>query len=140
MLNVGLCVESTLGVAQLSVQFALFTSIFALYMIYFPPYKKVNAIVHNLHLVCLPSRSFSWAISIFFAKIIVGNIIVSTIITLILLALVDDDLERHSVWTLLWAGFLGISSVLLAIVQYIPQIVETYLRKVSAQQSLQNSE
>ncbi|KAF9350170.1 hypothetical protein BGX26_011618 [Mortierella sp. AD094] len=49
--------------------------------------------------------------------------------TIILLALVNSSSDRHSAWTMLWAGFLSVGSVLLAMIQYLPQIVETYLRK-----------
>ncbi|KAF9354756.1 hypothetical protein BGX34_010834 [Mortierella sp. NVP85] len=127
--SAGRCLEGTLGIAQLFVQFVLFTLIFALYMMYFPPQKKVNTLRYKLRLLCLPARSFAWSISLFFAKIIAGNFVVSAIITMILLAFVCDMTDHHSIWALLWAGFLGITSVFLTMIQYIPQIVETYLRK-----------
>ncbi|KAF9918145.1 hypothetical protein BX616_010099 [Lobosporangium transversale] len=98
-------------------------------MIYFPPYKKVNAFVHKMRLFCLPSRSLAWTVSILFSKIIFGNIAVSTFFTIIILAAVDHDQEHHSAWTLLWVGFLGVMSALLTMIQYLPQIIETYLRK-----------
>ncbi|KAG0366264.1 hypothetical protein BGZ54_005589 [Gamsiella multidivaricata] len=130
MESAGRCLESTLSIAQLFVQSVLFTLIFALYLIYFPPHKKINPLVRKCRLFCLPSRSFTWAISLLFAKIIAGNVVVSTVITTILLASVHNSIERHSAWTLVWAGFLGIASVLLTMIQYIPQILETRFRKV----------
>lgn len=99
-------------------------------MMYFPPTKKVNTLRYKLRLTCLPSRSFAWSISILSAKIIFGNFVVSTIITTILLVFVHDTVDHHSIWTLIWAGFLGVASVILIMIQYIPQIIETYLRKV----------
>ncbi|KAG0223941.1 hypothetical protein BGX31_008267 [Mortierella sp. GBA43] len=96
---------------------------------YFPPDKKINKLRYKLHLMCLPSRSFAWSISLFFAKVVAGNFAVSLIFTTILLVFVRDTIDNHSVWTLIWAGFLGVTSVLLTMIQYIPQIIETYLRK-----------
>jgi hypothetical protein len=110
---------------------------FALYMMYFPSHKKVNTLRYKLRLLCLPARSFAWSISLFFAKIIAGNFVVSAIITTILLAFVRDTTDHHSIWTLLWAGFLGITSVFLTTIQYIPQIIETYLRKVKRKRGLE---
>ncbi|KAI8597070.1 hypothetical protein EDD21DRAFT_311321 [Dissophora ornata] len=129
VVGAGRCMESILGIAQLFVQFVLFTLIFVLYMIYYPPGKKTNRLVRILHLICLPSRSFSWAISLFFAKVILGNFVVTTVITIISLIFVDDTIDRRSSWTLFWAGFLGVASVLLTMIQHIPQIVETSIRK-----------
>lgn len=106
---------------------------FILYTIYFPPYKKVNAFVHNLHLICLPSRSFEWSLTLVFGKIILGHLLVCTAITTILLASLGrgDQEGPASHWTLvLWAGLLGVLNVLLALIQYLPQLIETYLRKV----------
>ncbi|KAF9572052.1 hypothetical protein EC968_010383 [Mortierella alpina] len=103
-------------------------------MIYFPPYKKVSAFVHNMRLFCLPSRSFAWSFSLLVSKIILGHILISTFLTFLLLALIDDppnheQSPRQNAWLLVWAGFLGMTSTFLAMIQYIPQIIETYFRK-----------
>ncbi|KAG0309732.1 hypothetical protein BGZ98_008868 [Dissophora globulifera] len=128
----GSCLESMLGVAQLFVQFVLFSFIFVLYMIYFSG-KKISPFALMLHLrlglFCIPTRSFPWTISLLFAKIILGNFVVTTMITIVSLAFVNDTGDRHSAWTLTWAGFLGVTSVFLAMIQYIPQIIETFLQK-----------
>ncbi|KAF9959599.1 hypothetical protein BGZ72_009329 [Mortierella alpina] len=131
VVSAGLCLESTLGIAQLGVQVIMFHLIFVLYMIYFPPYKKVSAFVHNMRLLCLPSRSFAWSFSLLVSKIILGHILISTLFTMLLLSVVDPPNHQHekSAWLLVWAGFLGMTSTFLAMIQYIPQIIETYLRK-----------
>ncbi|KAF8952498.1 hypothetical protein BGZ46_003461, partial [Entomortierella lignicola] len=62
--------------------------------------------------------------------IIIGNFVVSAVITTLLMLLVNDgNSDHHSAWTMLWAGFLSVGSVLLAMIQFLPQIVETYFRK-----------
>ncbi|KAF9282858.1 hypothetical protein BGZ68_005706 [Mortierella alpina] len=129
--SAGLCLESTLGIAQLGVQVIMFHFIFVLYMIYFPPYKKVSAFVHNMRLLCLPSRSFAWSFSLLVSKIILGFILISTFLTFLLLSLIDspNHERKQSAWLLVWAGFLGMTSTFLALIQYIPQILEIYLRK-----------
>ncbi|CAO3569697.1 unnamed protein product [Mortierella alpina] len=133
VLTAGLCFESTLGIAQLGVQVIMFHFIFVLYMIYFPPYKKVSAFVHNMRLLCLPSRSFAWSFSLLVSKLILGHILISTFLTCLLLSLVDppnpNNQHKKSAWLLVWAGFLGMASTFLAMIQYIPQIIETYFRK-----------
>ncbi|GJJ77761.1 hypothetical protein EMPS_10120 [Entomortierella parvispora] len=130
--SAGLCLENTLGIGQLGVQFIMFNVLFILYTVYFPPHKKVNAFVHNLHLICLPSRSFEWALTLLFGKIILGHLLVCTTMTAVLLAALGrgDQQGSASHWILvLWAGLLGILNVLLALIQYLPQLIETYLRK-----------
>ncbi|KAG0053489.1 hypothetical protein BGZ83_000970 [Gryganskiella cystojenkinii] len=110
----------------------MFNLLFVLYFIYFPPHKKVNALIHNLHLVCLPSRSFEWAITLLFSKIILGHLLVCTLLTIVLLAIFGrgDQEGAFGHWTLiLWAGILGIINMLLSLIQYIPQLIELFLRK-----------
>ncbi|KAF9549438.1 hypothetical protein EC957_003827 [Mortierella hygrophila] len=139
----GPCTESILGITQLAVQFVMFNLIFILYMIYFPPNKKISTFLRHqlLHcrLFCLPTRSFTWTLSILASKVLLGYFFVSTAITVILLAAVgrgdishDDGgggNTRSRAWLLVWAGLLGIIAAFLAMIQYIPQIIETYLRK-----------
>jgi hypothetical protein len=114
-------------------------------MIYFPPHKKVSTFLRHqlLHwrIFCLPTRSFTWTLSILASKVLLGYLFVSTAITVILLAAVggrgdishDDSVggSRSRAWLLVWAGLLGIIAAFLAMIQYIPQIIETYLRKVT---------
>lgn len=111
---------------------------FLLYVIYFPPHKKVNAFVHDLHLVCLPSRSFEWALTLLFRKIIVGYLLVCTSVTIVLLAAFGrgDQEGAAGHWILVfWAGLLGILNMLLSLIQYIPQLIETFIRKVEKEWS-----
>ncbi|KAK5815108.1 hypothetical protein F5H01DRAFT_308932 [Linnemannia elongata] len=138
----GPCTESILGITQLAVQFVMFNLIFILYMIYFPPHKKISTFLRHqlLHcrIFCLPARSFTWTLSILASKVLLGYILISTAITVILLAAVgrgdishDDGggTTRSRAWLLVWAGLLGIIAAFLAMIQYIPQIIETYIRK-----------
>ncbi|KAG0212358.1 hypothetical protein BGX28_006502 [Mortierella sp. GBA30] len=83
-----------------------------------------------MHLFCLPSRSFAWSFSLLVLKIVVGHILMSTFITfLLLLAVQNKPQPQQSLWILTWAGYLGMISTLLAMIQYLPQIIETYIRK-----------
>ncbi|KAF9093237.1 hypothetical protein BGX29_010025 [Mortierella sp. GBA35] len=135
----GHCTESILGITQLGVQFVMFNLIFILYMIYFPPHKKVSTFLRHqlLHcrLFCFPTRSFTWTLSILASKVLLGYFFVSTFITFTLIAAVgrgghdNDDHSSSRAWLLVWAGLLGIIAAFLAMIQYIPQIIETYLRK-----------
>ncbi|KAI9241413.1 hypothetical protein MVEG_04999 [Podila verticillata NRRL 6337] len=138
----GQCFKSTLGITQLGVQSFMLGVVFVLYVIYYPPYKKVSAAVHNLNMnIVLPSQSFEWSISVLFAKVVSSHFVVCVLITAILLhgagsGTGNGEPISTNGWILTWAGFLGTSGILLAMIQYIPQIIWTFVRKSAGALSL----
>ncbi|KAJ7641291.1 hypothetical protein FB45DRAFT_825431 [Roridomyces roridus] len=139
------CLESTAGIVQVGLQWGLFSFIFILYMLYFPE-----------HLKYLPEsnprkgesvRSPLWSRSILLARVTVAHFLLSALTTLIIVLASPSPLdippppspypdpsypdpEALPLSLARWALFLGVSSALLAAVQYIPQIASTYQAKL----------
>ncbi|KAG0343172.1 hypothetical protein BG004_005460 [Podila humilis] len=137
-ITAGQCFRNMLGIVQLGVQSLMFGLVFVLYVIYYPPYKKASNAVHKLNMnIILPSQSFEWTISVLFAKIVGGHFVLCGMITAILLYCGESPKENGGIsnstgnngWILTWAGFLGTSGILLAMIQFLPQIVWTFVRK-----------
>ncbi|KAF9918893.1 hypothetical protein FBU30_011236 [Linnemannia zychae] len=120
VLSPGSCLESTLGIAQLGVQFVMFGLVFILFLIYYPPHKKVSEELDRT------VRSKEWTDSLIIAHVVGGHFFIALLITIYLLAFVGGP---ENSWTSGWASFLGITSVILATIQYIPQIIRTFKRK-----------
>ncbi|KAF9586021.1 hypothetical protein BGW38_010355 [Lunasporangiospora selenospora] len=104
----------------------MFGLVLVLFIIYFPANKK-NAGSGNRHpqFSFLPDPSDEWALSLLIARFVGVQLAVCVFITILMLAFVGPD----SQWTSLWASLLGITSVILATIQYVPQIMRTYRRK-----------
>ena len=101
-----------------------------LYLIYYPSYKIVaeRARPHVRHLFSfLPAPTEEWALSLIIANVVAIHLAICTVVTIALLAFVGGPENR---WTSAWATFLGITSVILATIQYVPQIHRTFRRKV----------
>ncbi|KAF9359254.1 hypothetical protein BGX26_012784 [Mortierella sp. AD094] len=128
VLSLGPCLESTLGIAQLGVQFIMFSIVFVLYLIYYPNHKITAERVqrHDRQYSFLPAPTEEWTLSLMIAYVVSGHLAICTIVTIIMLTFVGGP-ENH--WTSSWAAFLGITSVALATVQYVPQIHRTFKRK-----------
>jgi hypothetical protein len=60
-----------------------------------------------------------------------GHFFIALLITIYLLTFVGGP---ENAWTSGWASFLGITSVVLATIQYVPQIIRTFRRKVRQSQ------
>ncbi|KAJ8700953.1 hypothetical protein PTI98_003926 [Pleurotus ostreatus] len=140
--SVGSCAEITLGVVQVGLQWFLFTMIMVLYMIYYPPYLKyVAANEHEDNHDTRPSSSpikkpmkrAEWSLSIILSWVVVVHIILISFTTFFLLLTATPSpspslpLPKQ---VLSWATFLGVSSAILAAIQYAPQIAHTYRHKV----------
>ncbi|KAI8071339.1 hypothetical protein BC940DRAFT_270029 [Gongronella butleri] len=144
-LSTGACLESLMGVFQIGLQWAMFSLVFVLYLLYFPEYRKRKAngaadtsdmpsgahLPQGLHLD-LPGPvshaiSDEWKVSLVIAMLCLAHLVVSVIVSVVLLFLVGGPVD--SPLTNLWAGFLGILSMILAAMQYIPQIWKTWHRK-----------
>ncbi|KAF9349641.1 hypothetical protein BGX34_001678 [Mortierella sp. NVP85] len=127
-LELGQCLESTLGIAQLGVQFVMFSLVFVLYLIYYPAHKidVERSQQHVRHYSFLPARTEEWTISLLIARVVTLHLVICTLVTVVMLAFVGGP--EHQA-TSSWAAFLGITSVILATIQYVPQIHRTYKRK-----------
>ncbi|KAF8939470.1 hypothetical protein EDD21DRAFT_371938 [Dissophora ornata] len=129
VLSLGPCLESTLGIAQLGVQFVMFGLVLVLYLIYYPSYKIVaeRALPHVRHTFSFwPAPSEEWALSLIIANVVAIHLAICVVITMALLTFVGGP---ENGWTSAWATFLGITSVTLATIQYVPQIHRTFKRK-----------
>ncbi|KAI7867167.1 hypothetical protein BDF14DRAFT_1806485 [Spinellus fusiger] len=125
------CFESLMGVNQIFLQWAMFSLVFALFVIYFPENKKYILTVSEDQSVDKssprnPVLSEEWKVSLMVFVVFAVHFVLSVIISCILLMTVDGP--NH--WQVdVWAGFLGVFSMLLATFQYLPQIWKTWKRK-----------
>ncbi|OZJ05062.1 hypothetical protein BZG36_02092 [Bifiguratus adelaidae] len=157
-LSVADCFESLMGVLQIALQWVMFTLVFFLYMLYFPSHLKRIPVVTTTPPTPIaatvpietasnelfndlprpnpfripiipndPSRSKEWTISLFIAATCLAHFIISVILTAILLAVKGSPTVSWE--SNLWAGILGVTSMLLAACQYLPQIWKTFWRK-----------
>jgi len=140
VISFGSCVEIVAGIVQVGIQWFCFGIIFVLYMIYYPSHlryvdigageSELQPLLHTKTRV----KSTEWGLSVIVAWISVIHLLFLFTTTVYLLST-----SRHSPDGALspqissWATFLGISSALLAAVQYAPQILHTYkMRLVGA--------
>ncbi|KAF7290315.1 hypothetical protein HMN09_01289500 [Mycena chlorophos] len=147
--SIASCVEATAGIVQVGLQWAMFSFIFVLYMIYFPPHLKV---AHASELppeergkrARAPSRL--WKQSLLLANVTIAHFAISAVLTLFLLLASpsplnkpsqplpfpeptfpdDPELDTLPLPLARWALFLGVSSASLAVIQYMPQIAFTW--------------
>ncbi|KAF8125909.1 hypothetical protein K438DRAFT_984051 [Mycena galopus ATCC 62051] len=143
------CVESTAGIVQVGLQWAMFTFIFVLYMLYFPAHLKFES-ASELHVGRSGkprARSELWSLSIVLANITVVHFLISALCTLFVVlsspspihppsspspypdpSFPDPDTDPSELPIALarWALFLGVSSAILAAIQYLPQISYTW--------------
>ncbi|KAJ7906596.1 hypothetical protein B0H13DRAFT_1716233 [Mycena leptocephala] len=149
VVSIASCVEATAGIVQVGLQWGMFSLIFVLYMHYFPPNLKYES--SEPHLV--PNgktprvRSKLWAQSVLLANVTVVHFVLSAFFTLFIVLSSpspihppsfpspypdptfpdpDDPASTLPLPLARWALFLGVSSALLAAVQYLPQIAFTW--------------
>ncbi|GAN00746.1 conserved hypothetical protein [Mucor ambiguus] len=131
-LSTGACIEGLMGIVQIGLQWAMFSLVFILFLLYFPENKKRQ--LHapsSLHLD-LPNKmqaplSAEWKVSLVVAATCIGHLAISFFISILLLIIVGGP--EH--WqTNYWAAFLGILSMLFASLQYLPQIYKTWKSKM----------
>ncbi|KAF9235515.1 hypothetical protein BU15DRAFT_89558 [Melanogaster broomeanus] len=137
--RLGKCIEVTAGVFQVGIQWLLFTIILVLYMMYYPPDLKhvhLEIDTHDsrpMHHVRTKLKSSEWRLSVIVSWVVLIHLSLLTFVTFILLQTSSpspDPSIPHSSQITLWATFLGISSGLLAAVQYAPQLTRTYRLKL----------
>ncbi|KAI7892706.1 uncharacterized protein EV154DRAFT_503861 [Mucor mucedo] len=129
-LTTGACIEGLMGIVQIGLQWACFCLVFTLFLLYFPESKKRE--IHSPTLVVdLPSKletpiTNEWRVSLIVAATCIGHLAISFFISVILLVFVGGP--EH--WqTNYWAAFLGVLSMVLASLQYLPQIYKTWKSK-----------
>jgi len=128
VLPFGTCMEISAGILQVGLQWLLFTVIFVLYMIYYPPELK-----YEIEDTPAPSKRGrhrdEWQASIILAWIIAVHLVIIFGVTIYLLAdtpLLPPPSESLPHRISSWAAFLGISSAILSAIQYAPQLFHTY--------------
>ncbi|KAJ7159986.1 hypothetical protein C8R43DRAFT_1064058 [Mycena crocata] len=148
VVTIASCVEATAGIVQVGLQWAMFSFVFVLYMLYFPEHLKFTETTElrsGRHGKPLRVRSELWARSILLANVTIAHFILSALVTLFLLlatpsplhpptspspypdpSFPDPDSSSLPVPLARWALYLGVSSALLAAIQYLPQIAFTW--------------
>ncbi|KAI8348836.1 hypothetical protein EDC96DRAFT_520482 [Choanephora cucurbitarum] len=120
-----------MGVIQIGLQWAMFSLVFVLFLLYFPESKKRQLHApRSLHLD-LPNNiqsplSNEWKVSLVVAAVCIGHLALSFFISVLLLVFVGGPDHWQTNY---WAAFLGILSMILASLQYIPQIYKTWQSK-----------
>ncbi|KAH9077754.1 hypothetical protein EDB83DRAFT_2636141 [Lactarius deliciosus] len=131
------CLETVAGVIQVGMQWLLFSVILVLYIIYFPPHLKYVTLDIVSHDSQPPERvktnlkSDNWRLSIILSWIVFIHLAFCTFVTFVLI--LDSPVDPSGSvrpQLRLWATFLGVSSAVLAALQYAPQIVHTYHLKL----------
>ncbi|CAG8545983.1 4909_t:CDS:2 [Ambispora gerdemannii] len=147
----GECFKNTLGVFQIGLQWLMFTIVypfwlfiddavdfivfdpkmfnlyrFILFLAYFPEHRKLTPYIPHLHYGNPPStRSLEWRISLGVAITVTTHFLFVSAISIYLLNFYNGSSQAAEYW----ADFLGVASMLLASVQYLPQIWRTWRRK-----------
>ncbi|KAH9968016.1 hypothetical protein BC827DRAFT_1169763 [Russula dissimulans] len=131
------CLETVAGVIQVGTQWFLFSIILVLYLLYFPPHLKYVTLdidgdeTRPSERVKTNLRSDTWRLSITLSWTVFIHLAFCTFVTLILLLTSPSDPSGAVRSQLsIWATFLGVSSAVLAALQYTPQIAHTYRRKL----------
>ncbi|KAG0693589.1 hypothetical protein DFH29DRAFT_963792 [Suillus ampliporus] len=136
-LSAGKCIEITAGVIQVSLQWFLFTVILVLYMMYYPERLKYVDIDIPAHDTLPPQHvktklwSDEWRLSVNVSWAVAIHLVLITIVTFFLLfTRIPEPSGEVPRQISLWATFLGVSSALLAAIQYAPQLTRTYRLKL----------
>lgn len=129
----GLCVHIALPVVQLLIQWIMFSITCILFFVYFPGSLKHKLPTDQDHdkettgPQITPEKTQYWKDSLKCAKILIINLMLSFTITIGLL------LHREEDWAIsgsvIWAKLIGYSSMVLTILQFLPQIRTTFQRK-----------
>ncbi|KAJ7479844.1 hypothetical protein FB451DRAFT_1449234 [Mycena latifolia] len=144
VVSVASCVEATAGIVQVGLQWAMFSFIFVLYMLYFPQHLKYtdSADLPPRRTGKAPRvRTRLWGQSVVLANLTIAHFVLSALLTLFLLLASPEPLHppvppapyptpepqpELPAALARWALYLGVSAALLAAVQYLPQITTTW--------------
>lgn len=125
-LTFGACFESVLGILQITSQWILFFIVFILFYLYFPEGQRLTFQTPHRQFSRLPTPpSEEWIASLRVFWAVWTHMLITIVITFLLLF--GGEAWRRT--TVMWANFNGLLSTALAMVQYIPQIIETWNRK-----------
>ncbi|CAG8643634.1 1594_t:CDS:2, partial [Paraglomus occultum] len=120
------CAKTTISVIQLGIQWTMFVLVY-------PLCRRIYIDVSRLWYLPLIhygrppiARSREWKVSIAVLYAVIVHFLLVLSVTVYLLVLVGDSSQRE---TYLWAGFLGVISMMMASVQYLPQIWTTWKMK-----------
>ncbi|KAF9463196.1 hypothetical protein BDZ94DRAFT_1289848 [Collybia nuda] len=139
ILSFGSCLEMTAGIVQVGLQWFLFTVVFVLYMFYYPvhlKYAEIDVDTHDtrppIH-VKTPIKTDEWRLSITLSWVAATHMLFISFTTFFVLLTITSSPSpdiplppRISNW----ATFLGVSSAVLAAIQYAPQLIHTYRAKL----------
>lgn len=129
------CLENTLGIIQLAILWFMCVLVTTLYMLYFPSHRKLAPYIRHLHFNTPPTKwSIEWRNSIIVAITVIVHFIFTTTVTILLLLFCG---HQNVNWTKTWADFLGIMSMVLISIQFIPQLYRTWRRKSVGALSIQ---
>ncbi|RKP22758.1 hypothetical protein SYNPS1DRAFT_4234, partial [Syncephalis pseudoplumigaleata] len=140
----GACIEHILGIIQIVIQWMMFIIVFILFLIYFPVRKRYvqrirlplddeqnddegadegeEADVPATHPLELSNE---WRTSLYIAGAVAVHFAITFITSVVLLS---SNGAQHPE-TRQWAGVLGVFSMLVATIQYLPQIWTTWCAK-----------
>ncbi|KAG8713938.1 hypothetical protein FRC09_018169 [Ceratobasidium sp. 395] len=148
-LSKGACFESVLGIVQVFFQWFMFSAIFVLYLLYFPPHLKYVTVKPQPHPghparcdceTCELARkgeyeesTSEWKMSVVLACVVAAHFLISLFTTFFIVLYDDRAPGDHSSppdpRISLWATFLGLSSTILCAIQYTPQLYRTWHAK-----------
>ncbi|KAG6330156.1 hypothetical protein ID866_8934 [Astraeus odoratus] len=135
----GKCIEISAGVLQVSTQWLLFTIIMVLFILYYPANLKYVELEINTHdlrpiqRVRSSLKSDEWRLSVIVSWAVAVHlafIVFTTFFLLFTTPLSADPTAPRPRQVELWAAFLGVSSGVLAAIQYAPQLQRTYALKL----------
>jgi len=122
----------TAAIVQVGLQWALFSFIFVLYIIYYPQHLKHQTLLAtpvNGKLVSGQRRTKEWESSVVLAWVTIAHLVLTSIVTIYLLSSSAFPAPTPP-RTLQWATLLGVISAMLAAIQYAPQLFHTYRAKL----------
>lgn len=135
--SLGRCLELTAGVTQVTLQWFLFVAILVLYMIYYPTRLKHVDIDIPAHGTLPPQHvktkllSDDWRLSVNVSWAVAIHLVLNAFITFFLLfTRIPGPGGEVPPQISMWATVLGVSSALLAGIQYAPQLLRTYRTKL----------
>ncbi|KAJ3564849.1 hypothetical protein NP233_g8021 [Leucocoprinus birnbaumii] len=129
--SLGSCIEITAGIFQVFWQWFCFTAIFVLYILYYPERLK-----HEKNLstdAAEPVKTKEWSLALVCSWVTFAHFVFSGTTTLYLMNTITPPPGPNSSLpdqVHLWATFLGVSSAILAAIQYAPQLIHTYQLKL----------
>ncbi|WWD21372.1 hypothetical protein CI109_105857 [Kwoniella shandongensis] len=156
ILSAGRCFESLLGFYQVTLQWLLFTIILILYLIYFPKHLKYQRVLPLDSAVTAPTYGATdvpdgssasqpvkgtiattpeWRLAVTLACVVAIHLGLLLLLSLSLLFILPPTTPPHPFLRYL-ATFLGVSALILSLLQYTPQIHKTYKAKLVGALSL----